>query len=125
MATLVLTDGTPVTLGHFHLMVDGPHKGTWWRIEELFHDGSEHKVRASYRHRAGRVRRVFHPSVFGLMVQEELTRMRLVVNRLHHAWQKIDEGLIMGVLALVPLAVFEAYHGGEATREFLASILGG
>lgn len=126
MAYLVTTEGIAVSLRVHHAVVEsGPFRGTVWRIDELFHDGTDHCVRASRKHRAGRVRGVFHPSVFGLMVQEEFTRIRRVVNRLQHMLRTVDEGLIMGTLALLPLAAFEAYHGGEVTREFLTHLLGG
>jgi hypothetical protein len=126
MANLVTPEGTVVVLGRHHVRaVQGRHAGTWWRIDDLFLDGSEHMVRASRKHTVGREHRTFPPAIFGLIVREEITRMRAFLNRLHHTRQSVDEGLIMGTLALLPLAVFEAYHGGEVTREFLASILGG
>lgn len=126
MANLVTAEGTVIVLGRHHaLATQGRHTGTWWRIDDLFHDGRDHMVRASQKHAVGRVHRTFPPAVFGLTVQEELSRMRAALNRLHHVRQSVDEGLIMGTLALLPLAVFEAYHGAEHTREFLLSILGG
>lgn len=125
MANLVTPEGITVYLGRHYAMIEkGREKGTWWRLDELFHDGTEHRVRASRRHAAGRVHRTFPPAAFGLIVREELTRLRLLLNRLHHLWQTIDEGVVMGTLALVPLALFEAYHGGEVTREVIHYLFG-
>lgn len=124
MTHLVTTDGTVVTLGRTTLPIHfGSHAGEWWRLDEIFHDGTQHMLRCSRLHRGKvRVRKVFAPVHFALEVMEEITHMRALVNRVHHTWQKIDEGLIMGVLALVPLALFEAFHGGEATRHLLESL---
>jgi hypothetical protein len=125
MANLVTPEGITVCLGRHYAMVEkGREKGTWWRLDELFHDGTEHRVRASRKHPAGRVHRTFPPAIFGLVVREEYTRVRLIINRLHHVWQKIDEGVYMGALALIPLAFFEAYHGGEVTRQLLTYLFG-
>lgn len=123
MTYLLTPEGISVTLGrHYSLVEQGPHKGTWWRLDELFHDGTQHMVRCSRKHRAGRVRRVFAPAVFGLTVHEELTRFKHAFNLVIHARRKVDDGIILGALALIPLALFEAFHGGEATRHLIEAI---
>ena len=112
MHHLVTAEGTPVTYGRsHHCVVAGPHQGTHWRIDDLLHNGTEWLVRASRTHRAGRVHRTFSPSVFALEVREELTRARHALNAVHHTWQRIDEWLLAGVFALIPLGLVEPEIG--------------
>lgn len=116
--------GEIVSVGRHVKAVEGPHAGTWWRISELFHDGTQHMVRATHRHtHVGRVPRTFRPDTFGLRVHEEISHVRHAVNTLHHTWQKLDEWLLAGVIALLPLAFFEQYHLAETITSTLG--LGG
>ncbi len=122
---LITDTGELVTPGSVLTAVVGPHAGRRFRYVEVHTDGDRIMVRHTHPHPFRNARAVLHPSVFACTLHEELTRLRHVLNLLHHAWQKVDEGLLMGVIALAPLAVFEAYNGAEVTREFLTHLLGG
>lgn len=122
--TLVST-GDSVPLGRSVQAVMGPYAGTWWRVDDVRKADGRHLVCASRAHRVGRHHIVVAPEVFGLVIQEIVAWYRHVVNILVSLRRKVDDGLILGALALIPLALFEAFHGGEATRELLVQWLGG
>lgn len=127
MTHLITPDGTRILPGTMLHAVQGPHSGTHWRLEELFHNGTEHMLRCSrFVSRIGRVVMALHPSVFGLTVSEEVeaTMARYWV-WLRAAFRETREGLIMGFLALVPLAIFEGMNGAEHARVLLSLIFGG
>lgn len=119
MAILLNSNGETVTLPTVLPALNGPHKGHHFRLEAIVMRDGVHHVRATRPLRGGRHVVHAHPSVFGLIVQEVISAMRHALNTLYHWWQRVDDGLFMGALALIPLAVFEAYHGGEATRHLI------
>lgn len=123
MHHLVSADGTVVMPGTMVHAVTGPHAGTHWRLEKVHHNGETHVLRCSRLLRSMRVRMDFHPSVFGLHMIEIKAWYKIGKADLRRFWGKIDEGVIMGALALVPLAVFEAFHGAEHFREFIEPYL--
>ena len=126
MSNLITPEGAIVPLGRHYARVQfGSLTGTLWRLDEIFHDGVQHMVRCSRQHAIGRVRRVFAPVVFGLSVQEEITRLHHALNLGVHAWQKVDEWFFAGIVALVPLAFFEQYHLAETITHALSSLTGG
>lgn len=127
MTHLVTPDGTRILPGTMLHAVQGPHSGTHWRLEELFHNGTEHMLRCSrFVSRIGRVVMALHPSVFGLSVMEEAeASVRHSVEWLRSAYRETREGLIMGFLALIPLAIFEGLHGAEHAHVLLSLIFGG
>lgn len=98
----------------------GPHTGQWFTLHEVHSHKGEHHVHVSRRTHAGR-QHLHHCalSMFGLVVEEIVSLVRHVVNTLVHMRRKIDDGVILGALALIPLALFEAFHGGEWTRHLL------
>ena len=122
---LITETGDRILPGRMVLAHTGPHQGTWWRLEGVFHNGTEHMVKASRHTRVGRMRHVFHPSAFSLSVREVFSRKRRAVNRVHHTWQRFDEWLLAGVVALVPLAFFEHYHWAESITSATTSLFGG
>jgi hypothetical protein len=120
---LVTSEGELVSPGRILTATAGPYRGRRLRFVDIHHDAERivcHLLHPSVRH----ARVILHPSHFGLELRRELTRMARTFNRLHHTWQHVDEWLWAGAFALVPLAIFEAFHGGEATREFLLSVMG-
>lgn len=107
------TTGLPVEFGRTVQAQSGPFAGSWWRLDALVkRDGVWH-VSVSRSHRCGRRKVVAPPDVFGLLVREILTLLRRTRNLLVHVWQTIDEGIVMGALALLPLALFEHFHMAE------------
>lgn len=126
MAHLVTNDGQIILPGAMLHAVHGPHVGTHWRLESIHHNGVHHVLRCSRMYRTMRVRMDHHPRVFGLeMITDDVTQWyRITRDDLRACWHKIDDGLFMGVLALIPLAFFEAFNGSEHCRAFLESVLG-
>lgn len=117
---LVTPDGAILLPGAQLHAVKGVHAGTHWRLDRIFHNGVTHVLRCSrYVRRVGRVVEHFHPSVFGLDVIEVSRFFKITRRDLAACWHKIDDGLLMGFLALIPLGFFEAYHGGELFRHLL------
>lgn len=114
--------GTVIALPTVLPALSGPHQGHHWRLEELVERDGVHFVRATRIRNRRRCVITCLPEIFGLVVERIVNRARHVANVLHRAWSTIDEGLIMGVLALIPLALFEAYHGGEVARHILESL---
>jgi len=124
MAHLVTPDGEIILPGAMLHAVNGPHAGTHWRLERVHHNGTYHVLRCSRLHRQMRVRMDLHPHVFGLSVLEITRWYRPRAQDLKACWHKIDDGLLMGALALIPLAAFEAFHGSEHARVIMESIFG-
>jgi hypothetical protein len=122
---LVTTNGETVSLPCVLPAQMGPHAGAHFRLEALVERDGKHHVRAT--RLVHQRRHVVHvlPEVFGLMVEEVVTAVRHWVNLLHRMWMKLDDGIVMGFLALIPLAFFEAFHGAELTRQMLEMIFGG
>lgn len=127
MAThhLVTPDGTVILPGSMLHATEGVHAGTHWRLERLYHNGVTHILRCTrYVHRIGRVVMDLHPSVFGLSVIVVSQWTGLSLGFVHSLCHKISDGLVMGVLALIPLAVYESAHGGEHARHLLEMLFG-
>lgn len=126
MQHIMASDGTVILPGAMLHAVHGPHAGSHWRLEGLHHNGTHHVLRCSRLVRGSmRVRMDHHPRVFDLDVVELSAWWRISRDDVMRCWHRIDDGLIMGVLALVPLAAFEAFHGGEHARALIMSLIGG
>lgn len=122
MQHLMTSDGQIVLPGAMLCAKEGPHAGTHWRLDRVFHNGVTHVLRCTRLHKIGRVVEHFHPSVFGLSLVQ-ITRWFQITRRdLAHAWHKVDEWLFAGIFALIPLAIFEAYHGGDVMRSVIESV---
>jgi len=126
MAHVVTAEGQIILPGAMLHAVHGPHAGTHWRLEKVHHNGEHHVLRCTrLLRRVGRVVMDFHPSVFGLNVIEMKRWYRLGRDDLRRFLGKIDDGLFMGILALIPLAAFEAFHGSEHFHALVMMIMGG
>lgn len=119
MNIIMASTGETVALGRMVQAQTGAHTGTWWRLDDVVHNGREHIARVS-RH-IGRSRRVaaFPLHVFGLVVQEVTRWWHRVVRVVVH---KVDDYMLAGLFALVPLAFFERYHGAEVITEWVEYI---
>lgn len=117
---LLAATGQLVTPGRMIQATTGTHAGSWWRLEGHLHNGREHVVRVC--RRVGRLmqRAAFPLQVFGLALREfdhwwkddpRHTAMRML--------HKLDEYLLAGLFALIPLGVFEGYNGAEHFRQFV------
>lgn len=118
---LINAQGIEVTPSSRLHAVSGPQAGQVWQYSHVIeHPIDGHRVHVTRRHpRLGHVHREFHPGVFGLTVVVDVTWKRHAVNQLHHARTKLDEYLLAGVIALVPLAFFEQFHLAEKLGEVL------
>lgn len=122
---LVTPDGSIVLPGAMLHAVKGTHAGTHWRLERVISHGVGHLLRCTRLVRkVGRVVEHFHPSVFGLDVIEVTQWFRITRHDLARFWRKIDDGLFMGLLALIPLAFFEGMNGSEHAHALLSALFG-
>lgn len=119
---LATEHGEVVPQGAILRAVIGTHTGRYFRFVDVHEDGQRIVVRHHGAHPFRHSLAVLHPMIFGCVLEQEIAHLRAFFNRCHHAWQRIEDGLWMGALALVPLALFEAYHGGEMTRHLLESL---
>jgi hypothetical protein len=129
MTHMIMFEGTrkpcPVgtTLHARNTTLAGPHP---WRLEAFQPDveGDAHKVTVSRHHpRFGRIKRTFHPRVFGLTVEVEITWRKAARTKIHTAWHETWVGIYLGILALVGLAIFEHYHLADEISAPVASVL--
>lgn len=119
MRITLASTGMDVPLGRSVQAVKGPYAGTWWRLDDVRKANGQHLICASRTHRVGRHRITVAPDMFGLVIEEIVRFARHCLNTLHAVRVKIDDGIILGFLALIPLALFEAFHGGEWTRHII------
>lgn len=112
--------GEEIPLGRMVMAQKGPHSGSWWRLDGLTETAGRHLVTVSRLvSRLGRHRMVAPPEHFGLMVQQVVTFFRHLKNTCVRVWHKLDDGIILGALALVPLAFFEKYHLADTITALL------
>lgn len=92
-----------------------------WRFERIsLHRDGAHRVHVSRPGgRLGRIHREFHPIDFGCEVRIEITWRRAVRHAATRTWSKVDDYLLAGLFALVPLAFFEHFHWSDAIVSML------
>lgn len=106
-------------------IVSGPYLGQAWRYSHVREVEGAHRVHCTRRvsGKRGRVfngHREFHPSVFGLEVKIEISWQRHALNTTRHTLGKVDDYLLAGAFALLPLAFFEHYHMASKITETLS-----
>jgi hypothetical protein len=107
------TTGQTITPGAKIHTVPG---GEAWHFAKIVHHPSgEHRVHCTKivkgsKGRHFRGHREFHPHAFGLEIKIDITWQRHAMNTARHAFSKVDDYLMAGVFAIVPLAFFEHYH---------------
>lgn len=112
MSVLLMTmAGQAIAPGSMITAVRGPHQGRHFRFVDVHDDGEQLVVHHMYPHPFRHARAVVHPHVFGLQLKEELTRLGHALNVTHHVWQRIDEWLLAGAFALIPLGIVEPEIG--------------
>jgi hypothetical protein len=119
---ILASTGEEITLGRHVHAIAGPYKGTLWRLDEIRPHEGGHRVHVSRRTPVGRRVAQCPLEWFDLRLEEIITGFRHALSHLHHGWQRADEWLWAGVFALIPLALFEAFHGGEATRQLIEHV---
>lgn len=92
-----------------------------WRLEgHQYADDGTHTVIVSRHHRKfGRIKRTFHPRVFGLTVEIQVTWYESAKTKIHKGWHETYVGIYLGFLALIGLAFFENYHLAPSIVEFV------
>lgn len=118
---LINAQGVAVQEGARLRAIQGRETGQVWRYSHVVeHPIDGHRVHVSRRHlQLGHIHREFHPGVFGLHVKVDVTWRKHLRNKVHHFRVKFDEYLIAGIVALLPLALFEQYHLAERVTEVL------
>ena len=123
MSQLIISaTGQTITVGARVQAVTGSHTGTWWRLDAITHNGREYVVRVT--RRVGRLiqRAAFPLHIFGLAYEEMLAWWRTPRHTAREVLRKVDEWLMAGLFALVPLGFFEQYHGAEYVTEIVHSL---
>jgi len=112
---LINANGEIVESGAKLRVAHGREIGQMWLYSHVVeHPVDGHRVHVTRRHtRLGHIHREFHPRVFGLEVKVDITWQRHVINKAHDVRCKFDDYLLAGIVALVPLALFEHYHLAE------------
>jgi len=102
-------------------VVEGKESGQAWTFSHVVeHPVDGHRVHVTRRHpRMGHVHREFHPRLFGLHVVIDMTWRQSARVRVHHIRTKVDDYILAGIFALIPLAVFEQFHLSEHMFEIL------
>lgn len=123
MLHIATADGQTVRLRQTVLTAQsGSHKGRAFRIDDVTKINGRHIVKATRKHPTGRHSIKVLPEVFGLVITELEEITRKIVNRFLTTWRKIDEGLYMGTLALIPLAYFEHYEMADKIVEMFHTL---
>lgn len=120
--------GKPCPVGTALRAVDPVAQPHTWRLDahHCGEDDTAHRVTVSRHHpKFGRIKRTFHPRVFGLTVEVEVTWYRATGRKVRHAWHETYVGIYLGFLALIGLAFFEQYHLAPEITGTLLSIFGG
>lgn len=120
--------GDTIPPGAIVHVMSGPTLGQAWRYEKIRpHTDGGHRVHVTRSHpKLGRVHREFHAHMFGAEVKIEFTWQRKVINHARHAVSRVDEWLLAGLFAVIPLAFFEHYQMSSTIIEFATmGIMGG
>ena len=107
--------GEEIPTGRILHVQTGATVGHAWKFEKIAEraDGVHHVHVSRPGGRKGRIHREFHPSLFGCAITVEITWFKSVSHVAYRTWSKVDEYLLAGLFALVPLAFFEHYHWSE------------
>lgn len=121
---LVTRTGQEIEKGSKLHATSGAVAGTVWRYEHIAErpDGAHHVHVSRCGGKLGRVHRELHPSVFGLEIKIHITFVKHTANVVRHVRSKIDDYLMAGAFALVPLALYEHFHWGETITAALGFV---
>ncbi|MFC4463982.1 hypothetical protein ACFPH6_05290 [Streptomyces xiangluensis] len=113
--------GQEITPGSTLHMQSGPTAGRAWRFEHIVErpDGHHHVHVTCSSGKLGRIPRQYHPDVFGCEITIDITWRQNFRNAVRHAWTRVDDYLLAGAFALIPLAFFEHYHWAETITSAL------
>ncbi|MFG1667625.1 hypothetical protein [Streptomyces sp. Y7] len=113
--------GKEIAPGSTLHMQSGSTAGRAWRFAHIVErpDGDHHVHVTGLGGKLGGAHRQYHPDVFGCEIALDATWRQNACNAVRHAWTKVDDYLLAGLFALVPLAFFEHYHWAEAITSAL------
>jgi len=122
-----LETGKVVPLGTMLRAVDPVAQPYAWHLDaHNAHPDGTHSVSVSRHHpKFGRVKHVFHPRVFGLVIELDIVWYRDVRHVTHAVMTRGGDWFMAGLIALVPLSFFETFHWGHTIAEFLSFGSGG
>ncbi|MFE5369231.1 hypothetical protein [Streptomyces mirabilis] len=109
------TTGEEINCGETLHMTSGPSAGRAWRFEHIAEkpDGKHHVHVSRCGGKLGRIHREYHPGVFGCEIKIDITWRMHVSNSARHMRSKIDDYLMAGAFALIPLALYEHFHWAD------------
>lgn len=118
---LINAQGEKIVPGARLRALAGPESGTNWTYSHVVeHPIDGHRVHVTRRHpKLGHFHREFHPAVFGLEIHVDVCWKKVVRAKVHHVRTKVDDYLLAGLFALLPLAAFEHFHMSERLFEAL------
>ncbi|WP_427168761.1 hypothetical protein ACQF4J_46880 (plasmid) [Streptomyces sp. C1-1] len=107
--------GEEIQVGRTLRVQTGAAAGQAWKYERIAPrpDGVHHVHASRPGGKLGRIHREFHPGAFECEITVEITWRKSVSHAAYRTSAKVDDYLLAGLFALVPLAFFEHYHWSE------------
>lgn len=125
---LINSEGERLSVGCIVHVTTGASIGRAYRYEGVYAFGRTHRVKVTRKSTHGHFRSVewLHPTMLGCTVRCPLTRRERLHNWSVRTWHRMDDWIMAGVFALIPLAWFEHYHmATKITEVFSLGLIGG
>lgn len=119
---LVNAESQIVAYGCTVHVIMGPNVGRAYRYEGVIVYGKTHRVKCTRKAVHGHFRSVewYHPNALGCTVYTRLTLRQHVKSSCVSIFHKIDDWLMAGLFALIPLAAFEHFHLATKITEIVS-----
>lgn len=119
---LINAESVTVTYGCTVHVVMGPNIGRAYRYEGVIVYGRTHRVKCTRKAVHGHFRSVewYHPTALGCTVYTPLTRRQHVKAACTTVAHKVDDYILAGLFALLPLAAFEHFHLATKITEIVS-----
>lgn len=119
---LINTEGEVLSEGCIVHVVTGASIGRAYRYEGVYAYGKTHRIKVTRKATHGQFRSVewLHPTQVGCKVHCPRTRKQRCVDVVAHTWSKIDDWFMAGLVALIPLAMFEHFHLASKITEVIS-----
>jgi hypothetical protein len=126
---LINSEGERLSVGCIVHVTTGPTIGRAYRYEGVHVFGKTHRVKVTRKSPYGHFRSVewVHPTMLGCRVECPRTLNQRCHDAVLTTWHRVDDWIMAGVFALIPLAMFEHFHMADNITEAitLGMITGG